>query len=815
MGEQPQNPTLLIGIGDFGRAVVELTSASPKPDPPDRFADLLDDDDDPSPIRPLETISVEIEPGREPRDDGSASEPRDDGADRDDRARVGTGFEAPAVLVVSAKAAVAAVAIVDEARGRARRLLDLGYFVDHTDATDSRGPRLDVFLVADLSDAGVADLVPLVVEQLGSRLRAEFRPILRAGEGALAVCPLLAAPREADRDRVAATLRALDELSHHADLDRRPQAKLYVVEDQSGKYVLSQTELERSFAAFLHLILFSRLRDDQGIRELVERSVESRVGPFATFACATLEVDVDALHKVCSLQLARETLRQVAPGVLPLSEIAAEAHPLVPERGAMESVLWREGVDGSLEEYLTPPRIHVAEVRWTDSPEEIVDHKFGPMWKMQTAKDIDVFRDEVERFKMDRLARQIERNGTSLVDEAEHAVLERVRAEMSESPRGPLRALEFAAYAHTKAKGLEAEAQDTIASPNLRRFPPSPLDGGIAAIAEATEARPRHSPFRMQLFGWLSIFLGTFMIGALVHAADSGLPWWGSALVGLAFALSTWGYLLWRHIKRHHNWVCQARDDLDQALQRYLYKDVVDYFRRRLNYTRMLWVYRIYGRLTQRLGDLVVQLEGGRAAINEAERRLSAQHHDLLERRGFVDTKSGILYRSVLRADTLDAFYRVVKPPDVSTVAERYLAHVVRDVDPLEAPFADPVSLLAFCEKELEHILEMSPYEDESNPLFAAVADSVRAYLRQLALKLSPPLEVIGVATGDAPTATRILVIPPDAVAMVEHIIKSDNLDRGWHVRPMSEDGSRIHLLIERGELVVDAVAAARPGGKR
>jgi hypothetical protein len=220
-------------------------------------------------------------------------------------------------------------------------------------------------------------------------------------------------------------------------------------------------------------------------------------------------------------------------------------------------------------------------------------------------------------------------------------------------------------------------------------------------------------------------------------------------------------------------------------------------------------VYRIYRRLAQRLGDLVVQLEGSRAAINEAERRLTAQHHDLLERRGFVDTKSGILYRSVLREDTLDEFYRFVKPPDVSTVAERFLAEVVEGVDPLEAPFADPDLLLAFCEKELEHILAMSPYEDETNPLFAAVEDSVRSYLRQLALKLSPPLEVISIAAGDAPTAARVLVIPPDAVPMVEHIVKSDNLDRGWQVRPMSEDGSRIHLLIERGELVIEAVAAA------
>ena len=796
MSEQPQNPTLVIGLGDFGRAVVELIAPPEKRREPDPLAELEAEREHSLPVQPLETIAVEFE----------RSDPPESGSDGSERS--------PATLLVPSDPALAAEKILTEARRRVRRLLDLKYFVDNTAPTDARGPRLDVFVIGNLAIEQVGALVPALVEQIGYQLRVEFRPILRAGEGALAVCPLMLAPRAADRAQVATAISAVGALCKHADLDRRPYARLYVVEDQSGKYVLSEAELERSFAAFLHLLMFSSLRDDSGVRQLVERNTETRAGPFATFACATLEIDIDALHRLCSLTLAREALSHFNQGVLPLSEVAAEAHPLVPERGRMESELWKEGADGSLEQYLTPPQLPVPEPRWTDSPEEITVHKFGPMWTMQTAKSIETFRDEVERFKMDRLAVQIESNGTGLASEAEAVVLERLREEMASSTRGPLRALEFARYASTHAHRLKEEAQATIASPNLPRFPSSPLESGVAAIQEATEARPRRSPFRMRFFGALSVLLGTFLIGSLIHAAfalgGSELPWWVSGLAGLAFSLSTWGYLLWRHLKRHHNWVCSARDDLDQSLQRYLNKDVIDYFRRRLNYTRMLWVFRICRRLAERLDDLVVQLEGGRAALLEADRKIAAERRDLLERRGFTETKYGVLFRSVLREETVDAFYEHVRPPDASAVATRFLAEVLEDNDPLEAPFADPDALVEFCMKELEHIREMSPYGDLDSPLFAAVTDGVETYLRQLALKLSPPLELIGASVGEAPAPARTMVIPLEAQAVVENILERDNLDRGWKLHALSSDTARIHLLIERGELPIEAVACSQ-----
>ena len=136
------NPTLLIGVGAFGREVVRRTARGGER------------------IASLEHLEVE--------------------------------------------SARPAAEIVAEAKVRARALLDLGHFVASTAPTDRRGPRCDVLVVADLGEPGVAEAIAPLCAALAEGLRAEFHPILRAGAGALVVCPLLSAPRAADRARVAA-----------------------------------------------------------------------------------------------------------------------------------------------------------------------------------------------------------------------------------------------------------------------------------------------------------------------------------------------------------------------------------------------------------------------------------------------------------------------------------------------------------------------------------------------------------------------------------------------------------------------------------
>jgi hypothetical protein len=73
--------------------------------------------------------------------------------------------------------AAAISGLLDNVCDAARGLLDLKLRVETTGAGDARPPRVDVFLLADLSEPAMAPLVPLLVERIGVRLRDTFRPI--------------------------------------------------------------------------------------------------------------------------------------------------------------------------------------------------------------------------------------------------------------------------------------------------------------------------------------------------------------------------------------------------------------------------------------------------------------------------------------------------------------------------------------------------------------------------------------------------------------------------------------------------------------
>lgn len=775
-----QNPTLLIGLGAFGRAVVARAVPPGQP-------------------RPADAASSQETPAGE----GTAP------------ATV-TGLEIMAVD----DGALDADALAAEAEARCRRLLALGHFVDTTAPTDARGPRLDVLVIADLSEAPVAAAVAAVASALGRHLRGCFRPILRAGEGALVVCPLLLLPRGAGAGGAAAAVRALAALARDPDRARRPGARIYLVEDQSGKYLLPQDELPRCFAAFLHLLLFSRLRDEQGVRSLVEAPDDERVEPIATFVCATIEVDMAALHELCALALARDILACYAGDVPSLAEVAAEAGALVAQQTTIEGRLWQEGEQRTLESYLTPPAIAVPGIDWSDAPEDITERKLGTLWRLDCARAMDAFRHRVEHLQMDRLAAQIEHNGTALAGELDARICDRLRDELAAGPRGLARALDLARYAGATARGLRDAARARIDAPDLPRFPPSPLDTCTAAMHEAAASWPRHEPARMRLLGGVAVALGTLILGSLVYLAAAAigpawprpsLPWWASGAAGLLVALSGVRYALWRHGKQHHNWLCQARDALDQAVERYLHRDVIDYFRRRLDYTRALWVYRIYRQTAARLDGLMARMNAGRAALAEAGRVVAAREHERMARLGEpASGAGGILYRRLLQPDVVQAFYRHVRPADVSAAALRFHEQAVAAGDPLDAPFADLDRLLAFCRRELEPVRTIAPYEPDGSPLAEAVATEVREHLRRLALKLSPPLELAPAHAAEAPPPQRMVIAPPEARALVDASLEP--LDQSWRVRSHSGDPQRIHLLLERGGLPVAAVAGLEAG---
>lgn len=770
MAERAGNPTLLVGLGAFGREVTAL--AAPAPAPGGNLAILL--------------------PPGEPAD--------------------------PAPIVAGAREAV-------------RGLLDLAHFVATTAPTDARGPRCDVFVIADLAEAGMATAAPAITAALGAGLRAEFRAILAGGDGSLAVCPLLFAPRAADRAAVAAAAKAI---AARVVESGRPGARAFLVEDQSGKYLLPRAEIARSFAGFLHLVLYGRLRDaEPGARPLLDRD---RAGPacFATFACATLAYDAEAVAGLCALALGREVIRRFREGgELTVAEIGAGAQALVPGRAAVEEELFREGSLGSLEQHLAPPTVDVPELLPEDSPEEIVERKLGPLWRAHAARAIASFREDVERFRMGRLASELERNGKACLARLERELGDRVDEEVARGPRGHARALALCEEARARVGAVLEALSAEIEAPDLAPFPPSPLDARLGEVEQAAFARPRRT--RLKVFRALGTLLGAILLAGAIRGGlrflaepdppyfnfftplPGGLPWalgQGPApyLIGGALAASSVGYRLWKHERRHHNWAVEARDALDQALKRYLAADVVGYFRKRLEYGRLLWVQRIYRRLGERLDETIASLRGVRAALADADTRLAAEERRLAEQLGGEGGKQAILLRHLATPADARALYEELKPPEVMTLAARLLKESLGEAGGWRAAaFADPARLLAACRRELGEVAAVSPFGEESPALRKAATEAVQGLLRDLALKLSPPLELVE-ATAPAQAVDRVVFAPPGAEPLIRGILEGEDLRGGWEVRAVAGDPRRVHLLLSRGELEIGALALGAQG---
>ena len=257
----------------------------------------------------------------------------------------------------------------------------------------------------------------------------------------------------------------------------------------------------------------------------------------------------------------------------------------------------------------------------------------------------------------------------------------------------------------------------------------------------------------------------------------------------------------------------EARNSLDLRLKRYMRTDVVAYFRRRLIYTRDLWVYRVYRRISESLAGLVELLEGTRAACAEADRVLAAREAELLEEL-VGSARTGILFRGMLLPETVEACYEAVRPPELASQASEFLSRELQDpqVDALEAPFADPDRLLAFAQGLLRPISTTSPFAAEGvNPLKRAVDRGVQQFLTQLALKLSAPLELISTVVKGIPAAERIAIVPPEAELVVKKTLSEENLGGKWRVTASSGDPCRIHLILERGGLPLSSLALLKP----
>ncbi|UQA59046.1 hypothetical protein [Polyangium aurulentum] len=780
----PASPTLLVGLGHFGREVASAV-LGPGRGPPG-----------------IAALEAWIGPAGGPRAvslDPAAKDPH--------------------------------AAFLARARGEIEALLDIHHYLAHSSPTDPRGPQCDVFLVADLGEEGMAPLVAPLVAALAGELRRAFSPILRSGDGALVVSPLLFCPRSGDRAAMGAAARALADLARREPPLARPGGRTYLVEDQSGKYLIPRPEMVRAFAAFLSATMLSGVRDDdRGLRRLVDAPGADAV--FSTFACATLVFDHAALGRLAAARLGREILSVFRTAVDPAAlDLAALAAPLVPDRTRLEAEL---GAAESAVALLSPPALDVPEIEWDDSPEAIVERKFGSLFRARAEKTIAAFRDDVERFKMDRLAAAIEQRGKACLDRVEAELEEHIAAMVAEGPTGHARCLEILRDAGTRARGLWAEVVRAVEAPQLEPLPPSPLGPKLAALEEAVASRPR--PYRMAALGGIAALLYSLLVAGLLVGAHRWLhhpfPLYFDALaelppgrlrpfvtppaplvLGAALGVSSTAYRLWKHRKRHHNWVVSARDDLAQALARHLREDVIGHYERRLHYTRLLWVQRIYGRLVGRIEEAIAGLEAVRAALSEADRVLAREEHAGVEALGGARGAASVLWAHVLGPGDVDAVYAEIRPPEVSAAADRHLRKSLEARPWRVAPFAAPDRLLAFCSRELGDLAASSPFEDGTSALARAAAEAVRGFLRRLLLKLSPPLELAGPNTFQAPPPLRVLLVPPEARRLVESTLAEGGFEGAWEVRALSGDPHRIHLVVAREGVPLEALALARSEG--
>ena len=694
-------------------------------------------------------------------------------------------------------------AVLGEVLAHARRLLDLGQLVTHSSPEDSRGPRLDVLVAADVGDEEIAPLVAPLLRRLATELRREFRSILAVGDGRLAICPLLLAPLASNAASVAIVLQDVAALQDGARGQNMLGAPIYVVQDQSRKYRLSHQELACSFASFVHVLLFSRLRDRDGVRDLVEQ--EPGRPPFATFACATLEVDVPLLRELCAHRLTADVLARYQRPPPGIDAIASAAAGLVPPVNVVEQGLVA-GQNRSLLEHLQPPVIEVPAVAIGDGPEAIMT-RFATMWKPRVRVQIDAYRGTVELHDLSAIARRIHGNGTRMCQEIEDAAVTKLSELAADGPDGPVFALEVAARAARDAERAAELARGAFEHPDLPRWTVPPLEEGLRELEMAVHRAPRSDPFRLEGFavilGLLASVLAARGTWSLVRelGLEDRVPQWLTWLVGAALAAGALGYSAYRHRVTHFNSVKAARDALASKLNRYLRVDLQAYFERRVAYTQLMWRYRLYRGLGERLRDVASRLEHGQRAIARAASDSEARVSRKLEEEARDHPASALLLRSVVTRDLLEEVYGHAQL-DADAICRHVHALATADVPVLSLPHADAERVHQRCLEELASVAGARPFDAGNTPLHQRVHAEARRFVAELMHKLSPPLEL---APDHVQRGHRSTLIHPPASL---HVIDEHADARGW-ARLESDDHLRVHLLLDHRELGADAVIAA------
>ena len=160
-------------------------------------------------------------------------------------------------------------------RDRMRKLLNLRHQMRSRPAQTTGAPRLDLFVVADLSEPSVRDHLKPLLDTAQDLAHRELAPIFapfRSGENAnFALIPLLLTPHPPAHPDGEAMRDLLLELEREHEA-RAPDdvivRQIYLVEDISRHYLLDRPDLADMFASYLNFLLYSNLRSEPEIRQL-------------------------------------------------------------------------------------------------------------------------------------------------------------------------------------------------------------------------------------------------------------------------------------------------------------------------------------------------------------------------------------------------------------------------------------------------------------------------------------------------------------------------------------------------------------------
>lgn len=768
--------------------------------------------------------------------------------------RAGRPGDVPIAEVPGPDPAPAAARVVTELRAR----LDLSRVVAASDPADAGAPGADVLLVADIGEPSMAEHLPGFVARVRALILDELSHLFGAHNPGFSLDAVLALTGARDAARAPALrtcLAALDGLIRH-DGTYEALGRMFLVEEQSGRYLLGARERVAAVASLVGLLRTGAGRRLGGIGEPPDPR-----GPFVGFAAATLEVPVSDVRRYTEVRATGallEGLRQSS--ALGLPERQARMQPHLLDRAALDQRLGLRDGAVDLERIVreAQPRHDIPSFELGTTPETIRDVLFGWDWYARQESEIRRFSDELESFQMPALVAEVDEQGTRLARELPASLRKAVDGWVWAGPRGWAEARECLSDLRARTAKVEREIADEIRGEELPEFPSfAAFEERFRALRAETERRPR--PARLWFFGalltlgatallhpvpkWVWVrflsgdapLLSRFWTDPMAVELPTALsllldrPWvllWLAAAIGGAL-----GFALRKMYRERHETLAGIRDDMGYRLRDLVSGErgsVLEYYLARLRFSYRLWQSRLLKRMLDaqdaeidRLDTVRLSFDQMQLAAREEERRLAPASEP-------PDAAvADVLYRTVRSPDLFErSWARIAETPDA--LAHAFFAQLVEEGAPGGAPpggaragaadwrdappFADPERIDAFVRARIEARGAPAPLSDHAP---APVREALEALLADVGEKLTPALEAyrerIGLET------RRVLLVPLGTGALVTGCLAAirargaDAFASGLEVMEGAAAADRVHLVVLEPGIPLRALRVPAP----